>query len=592
MKIASQVTNVINPNDNKETPMSNNNRGALRVQSGFAYNQVAKSVVPAVTGTTAPRTMKMGTKSKQSVIEVRTVVKVKDGKEIERDQIFFNNEYALSLTTKEFTRQVTVAYEQLIGLHSADWISTVLENGLIYALKAEARKADNLLSYHVARIIADKDSSKLVQLRLKVEALADAREALYEQYGTHVLVITGLAGRDFDIHPFTRRLEVTYVMDNTIVEDADSLEDEDEADAFIREMEQKDLRVETGRQTANQAKNTDQRSVEQNITRDEWVELMLDRTHAEWLDAGSFGAWSIAKGLVVDFCEDRKNADVLDYLQNYKVKPLSFCLKSRRKALDAQAAVESCQRRIDYLNDLSHSLDSDVTMNTLAAMNGSVNDMEVGELKAQMRELETISDKLFTISEELTKVLSIAKLEDEPIEFVAYETYLTFDPIERIVEQFIKKAEIAGKRAGYEFIKAARKAAYKQMGNPEVVALDPIPQFKDGQAESTGDLHLWAVRYKDVPMVGVKDIAVMKAAIKTGKTMGDYTVELATTLLEQAQRESMLALIRRIRTLRYQEFQRDEFIARKKGIKDIIRMTGMRNKKMSRIMDGADAFTF
>lgn len=483
------------------------------------------------------------------------------------EEIIVNDEALIGRSPKVFTAEVVQAVEELACVHghSSNRAIGKLSGAMRRALSRFALKAEGQLSASVTIAYRNKDKGTVELIKQKIEALADWKEAFYAEYAAHADVLAALSDYDVHFHPFQKRQLVTYAVDNSI--DAEELEEDvvngweddfadDEAAAWLAEqdtrhmMEQSDLREHKVSTVA--AMDAEPKYEIINITREEWIEEMLERSTEEWAQSASYAAWDRI-GLILEKFKDSPDfalfeEDMQSYLSPSEranapavlsEKKLAASSKILRKAIDYKLRVEALEQRQQYELDRMHKMDNSPEELTIAAMSNSARESDLAEIEIELRDAMRIADFLAEASEQLTQWLDLVNL-DNP--YRKYSTYMAFDPVDFLTGQMVKRAGYIGESAAFNRTRY-QKGALKMLGNPA-----SIESFKLND-EDPDSLELWGVHFTHG-----SDSEVLEAARK----------------------------LRKVRAIRYRH---DDLAAREIKLQKIVKGNAMRNKKPTSMAD-------
>jgi hypothetical protein len=545
----------------------NTPRGALRANAvPFSWEQSQKTVVEAATSTTVVKGPLVNKLADRKILSFKERVS-KAGKGYVMPE--YDIESLLNMPTNVQAATVEQMLSEAGFVVGHAFAGSTLISQLDWVLRIKSRTMKNYLSFSVANAFRKGERNKVSLLRDKVELLADRTELLFTQQEELVSIIRGITGEDYSIHPFHTHYEATQVIDNSDdmpMDDSNGGDDPDQeefddAAAFIREMEQKDMRV-TKESTSSLFGDGGGSSVDPRISRESWIEELLGRTREDWAKDAAFAAWTVARSIMDEYFDDGKYAPTIDFLKS-KQKPLAFYAKARRKSWDALAAVQSRERRIEFLDSLSRAMENDDAQLAIATVQGAKNDEEIMVMDEEVKELDIVARNLFDIVERMGDALHFARIDDKPLEFSAYETYLHFEPVAFMVAQHQMTVErVQNKRWTYTMAKAAVKGVREALGSPTI----DVVEFKDDNGKP---IKLWKMTWDEAPVA-----------------------KKVVTTVDEASTQATLDLIRQINLLRYQHSMRVSDGEKTVQRKALVKAFAMSNKKKFVITDGKDDFLF
>lgn len=459
-----------------------------------------------------------------------------------------NGQAALSMSTSELTKQAVLAIDELSTVYGHR--TNYVVRGIAWAIKSElnkmVRQADNTIATSMALAIKDADSERIRKMSSAVTSVADWAEELFKQYQGHAQVLSTLGDYVFELHPFQRAIEATFEVNNDLddgfledgelndLADLGFYEEDDEAaewlaeNELVHDMQQHDLRKQKVNLT--QAMDSERKVVYEDVSKEEWIDDRLHRTPDEWTQGAQYGAWAIMKQLRGKAIADKNYGLVVEHIGDMPEKSIPFATKCMRKAIDFSNKIERLEGRKQYVLDQIHKMDNTSEELTIAAMSNAVRDDEVTEVDKLLRETRIVHAYLEHYAAEFRKLLDLVEL-DTPVR--VYSSYMTFDPIEFLVAQMVKKAGYTGTRVSPRKQAEFQADAYRLLGNPTTI-----------ESFTTDDgVEFWGVHF----------------------TQG------SEKKLAEAAKE-----ISKVRAIQYRQ---DELAARAAKLEKLTKSTAMRNKK-------------
>lgn len=430
-----------------------------------------------------------------------------------------NGEAALRLSSADFTKAVVQTIDELSTVHGHR--TNYIVRGVAWAMKGElnkrGRQADNAVTASVAYAITTKDAEKLSKLSDVVEKVSLWIEAMFIQYEAHAQDLSTLGDYAVEFHPFQRRIEATFQLNNEIDDGAefDQFEydyadddEDDEAAAWIEEhglatqMKQSELR--TPKVNVAQAMDSEPKAVFEDVSRTEWVEDRVHRSPAEWVENAQYGAWGGIKALVSKATQHVHYPLVLETVGGMPEKPLAFATKCMRKQVDMTNRVERLESQKQYVLDRIYKMDNTADEAPIAAVSNAVRDDEVDEIDTSIRDAVKVLNFLDEYTSQFNNWLELVNL-DTPIR--RYSTYVAFDPVEMIMNQMVKKAGFEGRRLTARDNARLEADALTMLGNPTTI--------ESFELEDAGNLRLWGIHFTEGTFDELRDKAKDVSKIRT-----------------------------------------------------------------------------
>lgn len=456
----------------------------------------------------------------------------------------------ISLDAASFAKEVLKAIQQgAMWQHLSYKVAASIGWGLKSALIKYTRGVEGklALTMEMARINGDRDAA--CSLAHNIRRIADTIEATYDQFAAHADCIASLT-QGYELHPFMVRLEADYTMDIESYDDNGDSDDElDEADLWLRDIEHAMRPSEGSTRPANDwksASNNEPRSVWEAISKEEYVNTMLDRTQAEWSAAAKYVVWQaigdIMERVNAEMTREHKRkgevvtSPVAELFPNgLPTKKVPFITKLRSKLWDLKARASRINDRCEYIEREIDRVDGDKTQQSIAAVSNAKREDDLAELRVERTEIERNIEMLEEWVRPLNKLSKLIDTKTLGFELSQYSFFAGFNMVDYVATRLKERdTQLSVRHTDTHY----RKNALKMLGTPDVTELNTVVQKPkaDGSIEEVpSTLYV----YSFTEDRNYTEIAKTLSNIRYQYTVADKSVHTVLTFLASQKDSAM-----------------------------------------------------
>ncbi|MCL1142969.1 hypothetical protein [Shewanella gaetbuli] len=430
---------------------------------------------------------------------------------VDNKNLSIANEVLLTLSAKDFATVIANDLDRcnLAGYSTYGFISS-LGWGLKFALSSLTRTLTNDFSLFVCTLVDKRNKENGTDIGVKALDAKDAKaiaeratkiantvEDLYTEYEFHAEAISNMSPMGFELHPFMRRIEASYQLNNDLDGDEqwedeaedftiDGVEEQYRAERYLREIEEimaPSQGAQWRKANVTAARDAEPKAVYEAVTKEEFIHDLVGRSMDEHRKIASFATWK-AIGSLIERLHQRYGQPVENKGQVKRIasrdmllqmfpdgvptKKLSLILKLRNKRWAVKTQIQYLTDRINWLSQRIDQLDADAAQETIASVQNADNIDRLNEAEIDLANALAQEKMLDTWMPEFDRLLALADLRDqetgEKFTPPMFSFYSNFDVIEFVARQVKAKKRLEGLNLTE---KMARTEAERMLGNPQ-----------------------------------------------------------------------------------------------------------------------------